>query len=46
MALNTLFARLPELRLAYGELEGGEGKSVKYSPPEADVGITELLVAW
>jgi nitric oxide reductase len=40
IALNTLFAALPGLQL------GVKMEEVKYSPPEADVGISELPVTW
>ena len=40
IALNTLFAKLPNLQLAMNQ------EDVKYSPPEADVGILELPVSW
>ncbi len=40
IALHSLFVAMPKLRLAV------EVKDIKYSAPEADVGILELPVAW
>lgn len=38
--IATLFQRLPNLKLGIPQSE------VKYSPPDGDVGITELPVVW
>lgn len=40
VALRSLFEAMPNLRLAV------DHKDIKYSAPEADVGIVELPVSW
>ncbi len=40
IALNTLFTWLPRLALAVPE------KGIKYTAPDADLGISELPVTW